>query len=125
MRIDRLGTVIALAVAATLPTTPAIAKPSGEATIQKDANCKMRLETEEGEMVAITSDRKVRVQPGAGGFALICHFKVPDELVPEKQTSRSGMQCNTAIGSTTNSKLVITPGGRATLTCHANGQDRE
>ncbi len=123
MRNDRLGTVIALAVAATLPATPAIAKPSGEATVMKDANCRLDLPLEDGRTgPSIMSEHKVRVQPGAGGFSLICQFKVPEEFTPAKQYSVSGLECRTAIGTTTNSRIVVSPGGRATLVCHANAQ---
>ncbi|MDQ3647525.1 MAG: hypothetical protein M3433_02870 [Actinomycetota bacterium] len=57
----------------------------------------------------------------SGNSVVVCHFDVPEGLAPNKAIVNEGFICNTPAGRANRSRVVVTPGGRATLTCHTNG----
>lgn len=119
-----LSTAVAFSAAMTLQvallTTPAMAD-NNAATVNKDLSCggfvpgsipTVSLFTTEGHSVVTSS----------GNTSLTCHFDIPAGQEPSKATHAEGFLCGTFLGVTTDSRMVATPGGTATLTCviHAN-----
>ena len=60
------------------------------------------------------------VVTSSGVTSLICKFDIPAGGEPAKATHADGFRCNTFLGSTTESRMVASPGGNATLTCKIN-----
>lgn len=92
------------------------------ATIIKDGGCFGFVPTASGGFGAFlfTPDGAHAVETSAGTQSLVCHFDIPAGLEPATATRAEGFGCGTYFGFTTESKMVATPGGRATLTCKVN-----
>lgn len=110
---------IAMALALTLSSfsQPAMAQ-SGGATVTKDLGCGGFVPTASGGFGAIitTTDGSIIVK-GNGSTSLSCHFDIPPGLEPKTTTRSRGFLCNTWLGSTTDSRMLASSGGNATLTC--------
>lgn len=110
---------IALALALTLTLTPqsATAQSNG-ATVTKDLGCGGFVPTASGGFGAIifTTESSVVIK-GNGSNSLSCHFNIPAGLEPKTTTRARGFRCNTFLGSTTDSRMLASSGGNATLTC--------
>jgi len=106
---------VALALAGT--STPALAQSNG-ATVTKDLGCGGFVPTASGGVGAIiySADGSVIVK-GNGSTSLSCHFNIPPGLEPKTTTRSRGFVCNTFLGSTTDSRMLASSGGNATLTC--------
>lgn len=106
-----------LALAPTVMAETATAQSSG-ATVTKDLGCGGFVPTASGGVGAIiySTDGAVIVK-GNGSTSLSCHFDIPPGLEPKTTTRASGFLCNTWLGSTTDSRMLASSGGNATLTC--------
>ena len=110
---------IAMTLALTLSnfSQPAIAQ-SGGATVTKDLGCGGFVPTRTGGVGAIiTTTESVVLVKGNGSTSLSCHFDIPPGLEPKTTTRSNGFLCNTWLGSTTDSRMLASSGGNATLTC--------
>ena len=110
---------IAVALAFTLSTVPRAAMAqSGGATVTKDLGCGGFVPTASGGVGAIifTTEGAVVIK-GNGSTSLSCHFDIPPGLEPKTTTRARGFLCNTWLGSTTDSRMLASSGGNATLTC--------
>ena len=110
---------IAVALAFTLSTVPRAAMAqSGGATVTKDLGCGGFVPTASGGVGAIifTTEGSVVIK-GNGSTSLSCHFDIPPGLEPKTTTRARGFLCNTWLGSTTDSRMLASSGGNATLTC--------
>jgi hypothetical protein len=65
----------------------------------------------------VTNEKTHSVVTSSGNTMLVCHFEIPAGQEPSRATRAEGFFCGTFLGVTTDSKMVATPGGRATLTC--------
>ena len=110
---------IAVALAFTLSTVPRAAMAqSGGATVTKDLGCGGFVPTASGGVGAIifTTEGSVVIK-GNGSTSLSCHFDIPPGQEPKTTTRARGFLCNTYLGSTTDSRMLASSGGNATLTC--------
>ena len=110
-------------VVASLPVMPAAAQSANAATISKDFGCGGFVPTATGGFGSflVSFDGTQSVVNSAGVTTLICHFDIPAGQEPATATKASGFGCGTFLGFTNDSKMVASPGGRATLTCKING----
>ena len=109
-------------VVASLPVMPAAAQSANAADISKDFGCRGFVPSATGGFAGslFSSDGTQSTTNSAGVTSLVCHFDIPDRLLPATATKAEGFRCGTALGATTDSKMVATPGGQATLTCKVN-----
>lgn len=100
-------------------------KASEKAAISvSGGSCTGFVPTEQGELdrnaLIQNSAHKVhRIHSSGGGFFAMCQFDVPEDLVPASVRTAEGFGCvvNAAGDRTTESKMQVTPGGRAMLLC--------
>jgi len=114
----------ALTLALTVATAPpAISQSANAASISKDFGCGGFVPTDTGGFGSflISFDGTHSVVTSSGVTSLICKFDIPAGQEPAKATHASGFGCGTFLGFTTDSKMVASPGGNATLTCKING----
>ena len=62
-----------------------------------------------------------------GYVILMCHFDISKELAPTVAIRNSGFLCEVVPGAapneqTVNSRSIVTPGGKAIMTCTINGR---
>ena len=109
---------IFVAFALTMATQPTAAEASG-ATIGKDLPCVGFIPTASGadSGIYLVSSESVVLIKGNGSTSSSCHFDIPPGLEPKTTTRASGFLCNTWLGSTTDSRMLASSGGNATLTC--------
>ena len=114
---------IALVAASMIPAAPAMAQSENAADVTKDFGCGGFVPTASGGVASRlrSFDGTHSVTNSAGVTSLVCHFDIPAGQEPAKATQASGFGCGTFLGFTTDSKMVASPGGRATLTCKING----
>lgn len=113
----RVTSLIAVAVALAATSQPAAAQTNG-ATVTKDQGCGGFVPTASGGFgpVIYTTDSVVVVK-GNGTTSLSCHFDIPSGLEPKTTTRASGFACYTYLGLTTDSRMLASSGGNATLSC--------
>jgi hypothetical protein len=75
-----------------------------------------------GSLVPLsTTDEIHTTATSSGNMKLTCHFYIPDGFEPATAVKASGFVCGiflpTGTAFTTDSAMVATPGGRATLKC--------
>ena len=109
-------------VVASLPVMPAAAQSANAAWILKDFGCGGFVPTATGGFGSglFTIEGTHSVVNSAGNTSLVCQFDIPAGLEPATATKASGFGCGTFLGFTTDTKMVATPGGEATLTCKIN-----
>ena len=112
-----LPMAVALALTLSIPHQAAMAQTNG-ATVTKDLGCGGFVPTKTGGVGALiyTTEGSVVIK-GNGSTSLSCHFDIPPGLQPKTTTRASGFLCNTWLGSTTDSRMLASSGGNATLTC--------
>ncbi len=98
------------------------ADPGGGATVIKDFGCQIIPPDWGGPFTLFTSDTH-SVSTPSGNTTLKCFFDIPAGYEPSKAQKFKNFLCNTFLGSTTNSKSVVTPGGQIVLTCQINGSN--
>jgi len=108
---------IVVAFALTISTQPTAAQTG--ATVGKALPCVGFIPTKNGRDsgVYISTDESVVLVKGNGSTSLSCHFDIPPGLEPKTTTRASGFLCRTWLGSTTDSRMLASSGGNATLTC--------
>ena len=116
----RVTFLIAVTLALTLTPQSAMAQSSG-ATVTKDLGCYGFVPTASGGIggtntYIYTTESSVVIK-GNGSTSLSCHFNIPAGLEPKTTTRARGFLCNTFLGSTTDSRMLASSGGNATLTC--------
>ena len=113
----RVTFLIAVALTLTIATQP-VAAQSGGATVSKDGPCGGFVPTATGGIgpVIWTTD-SVAIVKGNGSSSVSCHFDVPAPLIPLQSTRAKGFGCFTFLGFTTDSRMLASSGGNATLTC--------
>lgn len=122
MRVTFL-TALTLSLALTLTPESAMAQSSG-ATVTKDLGCGGFVPTASGGVGAliVTTESSVVIK-GNGSTSLSCHFNIPAGLEPKTTTRARGFPCNTFLGSTTDSRMLASSGGNATLTCRIRNRN--
>ena len=93
------------------------------ATVSDDGLCGGFVPTASGtEGPSITTEESHTLLKGNGSSSITCHFNIPPGLVPAKTTRAQGFNCTVIVGGnyigmTTNSRMLASSGGRASLTC--------
>ena len=117
----RLPALLGAAALLTLmPATPALADG---AVITPDGICGGFVPNEDGSSgPAIFGEISLSNSTKSGNLNITCKFDVPDELVPSRTRKAANFICGFPDGSTsTNSRMVVTPGGNGSLTCKKRG----
>ena len=98
-----------------MPATPALAE--GSIVVDGD-ECGGFVPTADGGVgPALTTTDSHQVQKG-NWVTVTCHFDIPEGLEPAKATKAVGVPCTIpGYGSTTNTRMSASPGGRAVGTC--------
>jgi len=114
--------VLGLAGAALVSATPAFAASENAAEITMNKSCTGFVPTADGGIGPLigTVDGHHRVITSSGNKILSCQFDIPDELVPDTTRSATGFGCGVNGSTTTDSRMLATPGGRAILVCKVN-----
>ena len=114
---------LALLAASVIPAAPALAQSANSASITKDFGCGGFVPSPTGGFASglVSFDGTHSVVTSSGVTSLVCHFDIPAGREPAKATHAEGFRCGTFMGPTIDSKMVASPGGRATLTCKING----
>lgn len=107
----------ALVVAAPMPA--AFAEDEGAAVYQ-DFRCSLSTVATGLPQKLFTQQSHATKTP-SGNSVVVCHFDVPEGLAPSEAIVNEGLVCNTPAGRANKMRVVITPSGEATLTCHVNG----
>lgn len=117
------ASAIALTGIASALSVPVLAQSDNAATITKDFGCGGFVPTEDGDFGSglFSAEGSHSVATSSGNTKLVCHFDIPEGLEPARATHAEGFVCGTFLGLTTDSKMVATPGGTATLTCSVKG----
>ena len=112
-----IAATLTLALAMSLLSQPAAAQSNG-ASVTKDLGCGGFVPTASGGFGAIIyTTETVVVVKGNGSTSLSCHFDIPAGLEPKTTTRAMGFICFTFLGTTTDSRMLASSGGNATLTC--------
>jgi len=106
------------AIASVIPATPALA--AGSIVVSGDL-CAGFVPNPDGTVGAfLTTSDSHQVVKG-NKLTLTCHFDIPAGLEPAKGTKADGVECVKRIDSvdysTFDTRMVASPGGRATGTC--------
>jgi hypothetical protein len=110
----------ATALVSFMPATPALAANNG-AVITKDGACNGFVPTAGGGVGTFlpVGDITLNVVTKSGNGTIVCKFDVPEGLVPSTVRRASDFPCGILGGGfATSSRMVVTPSGQATLTCH-------
>lgn len=107
------------ALVSILPASPTLAQNANAAVVIDDSGCVGFVPTDTGGFgpFIFTPDGAHAVLTSSGVQILTCHFDVPDWAVPASATRASGFLCGTYFGTTNDTKMVASAGGRATLVC--------
>lgn len=118
-----VSTIAAATIVAAGMTVPTSAQSDNAAQIVKDSGCFGFVPTEDGGFGAFifTPDGAHAVATKSGNVTLICQFDIPEGLEPATATHAEGFGCGTYFGSTNDTKMVASPGGKATLICKTKG----
>ena len=112
---------MALAMALGLATMPTAAQAG--ATVSNDGLCAGFVPTIGGQEGApITTTESHTWLKGNGSSSVTCHFDIPAALIPAQTTRARGFPCTVIVGGnflgiTTDTRMLASSGGRATLTC--------
>ena len=102
------------------------------ATVTKDFGCGAWYYLDEEQVFLSTDDMSMAVGTPSGNMMLSCHFDVPEGKEPAKAMKLTpedlpGVMCGIPgdPGMVTDDwMLVVTPGGKATLTCKINPRSK-
>ena len=96
------------------PATPALADG---ATIGSGSECFGIVPDANGNLTGATVIGSYTSRSTKSGITnFTCHFDLTDDEAPAKNVKASGFACQTPLGSTTNSRINASPGGRMVLT---------
>src|ERR1041385_145333 len=113
-----MKSVLAFLIAASLALTiSAPVQARGGATVIKRFGCVIVPADSELPIVLFTSKASHEVDTPSGNSILQCHFDIPKDFAPAHTLHHKGFLCSTFLGLTTDSKLVLTKGGKALLIC--------
>ena len=110
-----------LAMALGVATMPTAAQAG--ATVSDGGLCGGFVPTSDGgEGASIVTPESHTLLKGNGSSSVTCHFDIPAALIPAKTTRARGFDCNVYVGgqflgTTTDTRMLASSGGRATLTC--------
>jgi hypothetical protein len=109
------------ALVSVMPATAAFAQPNPAVVINGEG-CNGFVPTADGDFGPglFTPDGLHAVLTPSGNQKLTCQFDIPEGAEPARATRASGFLCGTNFGFTSDTRMVATPGGQATLTCHVN-----
>jgi hypothetical protein len=115
-KIIRIG-VLAFTMLALGVTTTVSAKPDG---VRSRLRWAVLPAADSGlGIYLLTFDEAWQINTPSGEVIFIAHFNIPEEYRPSKAITNSGFLVTTyTAGNTYDTKCVVTPGGRATLTAH-------
>jgi len=99
-----------------LPATPALAEG---AIVAKDGLCFGALPDGNGGFTDIYFEGTATSRTNKSWTTITCHFSLDPAIIPSGNLKASGFVCSTGAGMTTDSRLNISPGGRAVLTCRS------
>lgn len=107
-----LGAVALLSI---FPAAPAFAEGS---IIIQDGLCTGFVPAPDGSIeTELTTTESQMVQNGPW-VKVTCHFDIPEGSEPDKATHSSGLPCTIPpFGTTTDTRMSASPGGRAVGTC--------
>jgi hypothetical protein len=88
-----------------------------KSSVNKGFECKL-LARDSGLPVTLITNKTHSVISSSGNSTLTCHFTYKGAGLPSKALKANKFLCGTYAGTTTDSKLVITPSGKITMTCH-------
>lgn len=120
--ISRVAVVAAIGAMA-FSTTPALADSENAAEVEiNETSCTGAVPTEEGVISASTlligvESRVQLVKTSGGKSFLMCKFDVPAEMTPSSKRSAKGFGCTVDGKRTTDSQMLVSPGGRGMLVC--------
>jgi hypothetical protein len=112
----------ATALLTIMPTVPAFAE-NNAASVSEGFGCGGFVPDADGNFpgdgfIFTSETHSVISNPKKGSkTTLMCHFDIPEELIPDSIRKSTGFLCLTFLGTTTDSKMLATPDGDATLTC--------
>lgn len=106
-----LGAVALLSI---FPATPALA--AGTIVIG-DGTCNGFVPTVTGGVGAFLSGGEIHVVTKQNWTTITCHLDIPDGLEPPKGVRAYNVPCLTELGTTTDTRMSASPGGRAVGTC--------
>jgi hypothetical protein len=113
----------ATALISFMPVAPAIAQPY-PASVSEGFGCGGFVPDEDGNFPGDgflgTNESHSVISKKGMKVTLQCHFDVPEELIPDSVRKASGFSCGTFLGLTTDSRMLVTPGGDAVLTCRVS-----
>lgn len=110
-----MALVGAAALMSIAPATPAFADG---ATIGNGGDCFGIVPDAAGNLTGATVIGTYTSRSTKSGITnFTCHFDLNDDEAPAKNVKASGFACQTPLGSTTNSRINASPGGRMVLTC--------
>ena len=105
------------AILTIIPATPALADG---AIVAHDGLCGGLLPDGNGGFTDIYFEGVANTRTNKTGTTVTCHFSLAPGIVPTENLKASGFECYTGEGGTgltTDTRLNISPGGRAVLTC--------
>jgi hypothetical protein len=118
--------VLVLAGSALVPATMAVAASDNAAQITQGVGCTGFVPTADGEVdldaLINTEEGHHRVITSSGNKIVSCQFDIPEELVPSSTRSASGFECSVNGETTTDSRMLATPSGRAVMICKKVGR---
>ncbi|WP_156500479.1 hypothetical protein [Croceicoccus bisphenolivorans] len=124
--LSRVAAVTAIGALA-LASQPVMADSDNDnaATVIHKDSCLTAVPTEAGKITSAftATDAKVqRVELGSGQIMVICHFDVPEALVPDSKRKASGFGCRDFITNkrTEDTQLLVSPGGRGVMICRVD-----
>lgn len=111
---------LSLTLASVPVMSPAIAQSDNAAYVQHEGQCGGFVPSEDGGSGPFLIGELHQVSTSSGVTTLVCKFDIPEWALPATATRAEGFPCNTYAGVTTDSKMVASPGGQATLVCRVN-----
>ena len=117
--IKTLGTGLGLAAAAGLAMValPAGAASDNAAFVLNQSTCGGTVNTPEGPITVGTSDGAIQIATSSGNAMFVCNLDVISGPELKKAIKVEGFGCFTPKGPATSSRIVVTPGGKATVVC--------
>lgn len=108
----------ALGIAALLSIIPATPALAAGGTVGEDGTCSAPIPNADGtfsSVFVIGTSFSRTTKSGVTNFT--CHFDLTDEQAPPKSYKSRDFECFTPAGSTTETRLNASPGGRMVMTC--------
>lgn len=106
------------------PAVSVAAKSENSAQIVKDGGCFGFVPDGNGGATTglFNPEGAHAVSTKSGNVTLVCHFDIPEGFEPAKAVKADGFLCGTYFGLTNDSRVLATPGGKATLICKIKGE---